>query len=279
MIENQVVSPIRWTLIALFFLITLVSGFVYSGIMQVIIPIASVLTFFLAMFLHGNERYGLKNIIIFFVITWVVSHFFEAMSIQIGFPFGYYHYDKMPGPRIAEVPILIMLAYFGTGYASWILSNVLLNQYNKKLAGHQIFLVPLIATFIMVIWDLCMDPIASTVGSLWVWRDGGSYFGVPLQNYFGWFLVVYIVFQLFAVYIAKYDNYYPARSAVFASKIFWMEAVAVYAVQALSQLTNPITQTDHMDIYGPMVLVTIFSMVFIVLISWIKIYTDPVRGG
>jgi uncharacterized membrane protein len=277
MIESKVVSPVRWALIALFFLITDVSGFIYSGIMQAIIPIASVLCFFLAMFLHGKERYGLKNILLFFIITWLVSHFFEAMSIQIGFPFGHYYYDKMPGPRIAEVPIIIMLAYFGTGYASWILSNVLLNQYNKKLAGYQIFLIPLIASFIMVIWDVCMDPIASTVASLWVWRDGGSYFGVPLQNYFGWFLVVYIIFQLFAVYISKYDSYDPSKSVIFASKIFWMEAVVVYGVQALSQLTNPLTQTDHMEIYGPMVLITIFSMVFITLLSWIKIYTDPVR--
>ncbi|WP_207669017.1 carotenoid biosynthesis protein [Clostridium chromiireducens] len=59
-----------------------------------------------------------------------------------------------------------------------------------------VFLVPLIATFIMVMWDVVMDPITATVNKVWIWEDGGSYFGVPISNYLGWFLVVYIFLQI-----------------------------------------------------------------------------------
>jgi uncharacterized membrane protein len=262
-------SVTRWSLILAFLFITVVSNFIYTGMAKEIIPIVNVLCLFIAASLHGNERYGFKNIVIFIAITWIVSHFFEALSIQTGFPFGHYYYDKLAGPRIFEVPLIIMLGYFGTGYASWISAHIILQQYQHKLRGKRIFLIPFLATFIMVMWDVCMDPLSSTIDSLWVWRDGGPYFGVPLSNYFGWFLVVYILFQLFAIYISKYDVDKTEKIRIFNSKIFWSEAVALYFTQGLSQLVTPFVLTDHNDIYSCMALLTLFSMIFVSLISCI----------
>jgi hypothetical protein len=33
----------------------------------------------------------------------------------------------------------------------------------------------------------------------------GNYFGVPISSYFGWFLVVFIFFQIFTLYLSKFD--------------------------------------------------------------------------
>jgi uncharacterized membrane protein len=265
-------SKLRWTLIVIFLMAALCANIFYSEAVKNIIPIILTLSFFSAAFLHGKERYGLKNMLVFFLLTWLVSNFFEALSIHTGFPFGHYYYSAaMIGPRIFQVPLIIMPAYFGMGYAAWILAHVLLGQYSKKLSGSQKFFVPLIATFIMVIWDLCIDPTASTIAGLWVWPEGGSYFGVPLQNYLGWFLVVYIFLQIFALYIAKYDSYDPNKSVIFASQSFWLEAVAIYSIQGLLQLMNPFTQTEHAEIYGPTALVTVFTMMLIALLSFILI--------
>ncbi|MCE0721697.1 MULTISPECIES: carotenoid biosynthesis protein [Legionella] len=264
-------SIIRWTVITIYFLTTLFSAAWHGPLAVVFLPIILVFTIFISACLHGKERYGLKNLILFFIITWLVSHFFEALSIQTGFPFGHYYYDKLAGPRFFQVPLIIMLAYFGTGYASWILAHILLGQYAEPLAGKQIFLVPLIAAFIMVMWDVCMDPLSSTVYSLWVWRDGGPYFGVPLQNYFGWFFVVYIIYQIFAVYIAKHDVMARSKHPVFSSKNFWREAVAIYAIQALSQLVDPLGASTHFDISASMALITVFTMMFVVLLASLKI--------
>ncbi|WP_240489474.1 carotenoid biosynthesis protein [Legionella parisiensis] len=261
----------RWTVITIYFLATLFSAAWHGPLAVIFLPIILVLTIFISSCLHGKERYGLKNLILFFIITWLVSHFFEALSIQTGFPFGHYYYDKLAGPRLFQVPLIIMFAYFGTGYASWILAHILLGQYATPLAGKQIFFVPLIAAFIMVMWDVCMDPLSSTVYSLWVWRDGGPYFGVPLQNYFGWFFVVYIIYQIFAVYIARYDVMATSKHAVFSSKNFWREAVAIYGIQGLSQLVDPLGASTHLDIYGAMALITVFTMMFVALLALLKI--------
>ncbi|MFA6916796.1 MAG: carotenoid biosynthesis protein [Parachlamydiales bacterium] len=264
-------SLVRWIVIIIFLVVTVISSFDLGPNINAIMPVLSVISLFCAACLHGKIRYGLKNLAIFFIITWLVSHFFEALSIQIGFPFGHYHYEKLAGPRLFEVPLIIMFAYFSMAYVSWILSTVILNQYFKPLQADKVFLIPFVATFIMVMWDLCMDPLSSSIGSLWVWKGGGSYFGVPLQNYFGWFFVVYIIFQSFALYIAKHELYSDEQHKVFIRKSFWFEAVALYGIQGLFQLLSPFTTVDHKDIYGPMALVTIFTMMFVTLISFVLI--------
>ncbi len=231
-------------------------------------PILSVICLFIASCFHAIARYGVKNTCVFFVITWIVSLFFEALSIQVGFPFGHYYYDKLAGPRIFQVPIIIMFAYFSMAYISWMLSHVLLRQYSQKLAAARVVLIPFVATFIMVMWDLCMDPLSSTIGALWVWQGGGSYFGVPLQNYFGWFFVVYIIFQIFAVYISKDDT---STLGLKSGQAFWVEAATLYGIQGLFQLLSPFTVVEHRNIYGPMALVTIFTMMFVTMISFITI--------
>ncbi|HEX7515483.1 MAG TPA: carotenoid biosynthesis protein [archaeon] len=50
------------------------------------------------------------------------------------------------------------------------------------------------AAFLMVMWDLGIDPTASTFLSEWVWQIPGACFGVPISNFFGWFLFVFIFF-------------------------------------------------------------------------------------
>lgn len=268
---------IRQTSLIIFLLVTLSSTFLYHGIFTIIIPIVSILSLFVAMFLHGKARYGLKNIVLFFIITWLVSHFFEALSIQTGFPFGHYFYDKLAGPRLFNVPLIIMPAYFGTGYASWIIATILLGQYYQLQRGNLIFFVPLIASFIMVMWDICLDPIASTALSLWVWQDGGPYFGVPIQNYLGWFFVVYIIFQLFALYLAKYEVINRNKTSMFMGRLFWFEAIIAYTGQAISQLMNPLNSVVHLQIIYSMALVTVFTMIYIVITACIKLYNEPPR--
>lgn len=264
-------SILRWCVIAVFFLVIIASGILTTGVISDIITILTVFSIFTAAMLHGYERYGLKNLIVFFGITWLVSLFFEVLSIKTGFPFGHYYYDKLMGPRLFEVPILIMLAYFGAGYASWMLANILLGQYSKRITGKRIFLIPFVATFIMVMWDICMDPISSTIDSLWVWKDGGSYFGVPLQNYFGWFLVVFIIYQLFALYISKYERKPGRKIKAISTKSFWLEAIVIYGILGFAQVEYAVLLSEHKEIYGPLGMLSIFTMLFVAFLALIAL--------
>ena len=53
----------------------------------------------------------------------------------------------------------------------------------------------LVAAFIVSATDLVADPV-SVEGGLWVWYDGGPFFGVPYSNYIGWIFVGTIILSI-----------------------------------------------------------------------------------
>lgn len=268
----------KWVLIILYAIMIIPMSFLLPLEMKKNIqPFFVILTLFPIAWLHGTERYGTKNMIFFFVLTWVVGNGFETLSIKTGFPFGHYFYDRLQGPRIGGVPVLIMPAYFAMGYFSWVLSHILTGQFARKLSGFQIFTVPFIASFIMVMWDLCMDPVNVYTRFLWVWRDGGSYFGVPMSNFAGWFFVVYCFLQIFALYISRRDNNLVDASQLTSANIYWIEAVAAYGIQGLLHIVNPFTFTTQLELHNSMALITVFTMVFVSLLALVIINNNSER--
>src|ERR1700730_7903918 len=76
--------------------------------------------------IHGAIRYGIGGIALFLALCLGISNVMENIGVLTGFPFGHYHYTDVLGPKLFLVPLLIGPAYFGTGYLSWVLANVLL---------------------------------------------------------------------------------------------------------------------------------------------------------
>jgi hypothetical protein len=74
---------------------------------------------------------------------------------------------------------------------------------------------------------------------------------VPLQNYFGWFFVVFIIFQSFAFYISKYDNYDTNQLKTFSRKSFWMEPSILYGIQGLLLVLYPFTLRTPLIFMAP----------------------------
>lgn len=269
--DTNAFNKFRWSLIIVFLIVNILLIFTYKNpnLLAIDSFLVTALLFILAIF-HGIERYGKKNIIIFFLITWTVSFSFENLSIVTGFPFGFYHYSPTLG--MLTVPLIIIFAYFAIGYLSWMLSHVLTGQYSKKLEGKQIFIVPFIAAFIMVMWDLTIDPISSTLQGLWVWTYPGAYFGVPISNFFGWFLVVYLFFQIFALYLSRYDSINVENCVKVLNKPYWSEAAAIYGITAFSTILSVFYQYN--DITVSMALITVFTMIFVAILAFINILNN-----
>src|ERR1700737_3831253 len=195
------------------------------------IPIAIVLLISVVFaILHGAARYGWRGIATFIVICLVVSNVLENTSILTGFPFGHYHYTDALEPKLFLVPLLIGPAYFATGYLAWSLSTVLSGDVRRESPAFTTFAVPFIASFVMVMWDLCMDPASSTIRHLWIWEQGGGYFGVPLTNYLGWSFTVYVFFQLFVFYL----RFRQAAHDVTLPRSYYAQPVVMYAVMGLT---------------------------------------------
>ena len=269
--DKKTFNKLRWSLILVFFIFNLLFIFTYKdpNLLALDSFVATALIF-IVVFLYAVERYGKKNALIFFIVTSVVSLFFENLSIFTGFPFGFYHYS--PSLGVLPVPLIIIFEYFAMGYLSWILSHILTGQYSKRLEGKQIFIVPLIATFIMVMWDLTVDPISATLQGLWVWTYPGPFFGIPISNYFGWFLVVYIFLQILALYLSKYDTITHEKVAAISNKPFWSEAPVIYGTMAMGTILSIFYEVN--DITIDMALITFFTMVFVALLALINIWNN-----
>lgn len=220
-------------------------------------------------FIHGFKYYGKKNLLVFFVICWIVSNFFEGFSIAYGFPFGNYHY-MLPGPRIWDVPIVIMPAYFGMGYFAWVSSLVINRVYEKKLSGSKTFLVPFTSALIMVMWDVVLDPTASTLNENWIWEDGGTIFNIPVSNFAGWFFVVYLFMQIFAIYISKADK--KERDIKDYPSAFWYCAPLTYMMQGLTYVETAFVRQDHLEIWHYAGMISVFTMCFVGWIGFIMIH-------
>jgi putative membrane protein len=273
-VNHAVCNAILWLLIVVYAFVTVVAD-AFPGIFgsKLNLPLSIIVPLVFAV-LHGAIRYRITGIIIFLVLCLGISNLMENIGVMTGFPFGPYHYTDVLGPKLFLVPILIGPAYFGTGYVSWLLGNVLLGT-DARRDSLATILVPAIAAFIMVGWDVCLDPGSSTIGHIWIWHKGGGYFGVPFTNYLGWYLTVYLFLQAFALYRA----WWPETVVPVLSRAYWYQACVLFAVMGLDYLagyyggTNT-TITDAAghawqtgDIFETGAIVCIYTMLFVAAAS------------
>jgi uncharacterized membrane protein len=269
---------ILWVLVVVYAVATFA-----NSLFSLSIPIAAVLSISVIFALiHGAMRYRWSGMVTFIVICLVVSNILENTSILTGFPFGHYHYTDGLGPKLFLVPLLIGPAYFATGYLAWALSTVLIGEVRRGSAAFTTFAVPFIASFLMVMWDLCLDPTASTIRHIWIWEQGGGYFGVPLSNYLGWFFTVYVFLQLFALFLRLRQAGLAEKRSL--PRSYYAQAVVMYTVIGLTFVLNYVvgnSNTQVTDAAGVVwhtgsitesaAIVSIYTMLFAAALAAVKL--------
>jgi uncharacterized membrane protein len=285
--SNDTRNRILWAITGIFAVFSVLKATPIAPGMMAFIPAVSILVPTVFALLHGTRRLGVRTMLVFFAITFVVSWCFESLSIVSGFPFGHYHYTERLGPKLGLVPLLIMPAYFAVCYLSWNLAHVVLDKFDQRADSLQRFAVPVLAAFIMVMWDMSMDPARSTLGQAWIWHDGGGYFGVPFSNFMGWFLCVYVIFQALALYLVRA----PSRDDVAASgddrKAHWHQVTALYGATFLEFAAFAYFAADGTIVdmgerawsvramYETLGLVSIFTMLFVTCLACFKVQASP----
>lgn len=109
---------------------------------------------------------------------------------------------------------------------------------------------------VMTAWDVVMDPLMVR-GQHWVWDVDGAYFGVPLQNYWGWWLTV---FTTFALYLLTTRNWPAVKSAGFDRL-----ALIAFIITGYGNTINALTT----GLAGP-ALAGIFALTPWVVLTWFR---------
>ncbi len=113
----------------------------------------------------------------------------EILGTATGFPFGCYHYAHRLGPELADVPLLVPLAWTGGLYPVWIAAGLVCSRARLR--------IPLTALG-AVGWDLFLDPQMVAAGQ-WSWcapHPGPPGTDIPYTNYLGWFAVALLMAAL-----------------------------------------------------------------------------------
>lgn len=270
-----------WPLLALWLTLALYAAGRYLEISHnppshiiVALDVLSALVFALV---HGSQRYGWRAILIFTAICIVVGNIVENIGVLTGLPFGHYYFAELMGPKLWNVPILLGVAYIGMAYVSWTVASLIVGDREFPSKAARVVTVPLTASFVMVAWDLAQDPVWSTVLHGWVWRDGGPWFGVPILNYAGWYLNVFIIYLLFALYLRRDGLGRVVRCGNGGMAVTFYILCAAGNVAQTIPTPNPAIVLDPSgaqwrvaDITGASALVSIFAMGAFAVVAWIR---------
>jgi putative membrane protein len=153
----------------------------------------------LAWLLGGYGRRGLLAALLVLGLAWGV----EQIGVTTGFPFGRYYYTEALQPQLlGGVPLAIASAWLMVAIGAWQLAATDNGRrtmddgrrINELVVGGRWSVVGALwaavkAATLVLLLDLQIETVATQINRYWVWVDGGLYYGVPLSNFVGWWLV------------------------------------------------------------------------------------------
>ena len=141
-----------------------------------------------AVAVYGYRTLGVWHSLGFMLPALAISLTSELLGTSTGFPFGHYRYLTGLGYKIAGlVPFTIPLSWFYLGFSAYLIARAGLNNKISQNWLKMVASITLGAIFLTA-WDFVLDPAMSqTTLPFWVWEQPGAFFGMPYQNFAGWF--------------------------------------------------------------------------------------------
>jgi uncharacterized membrane protein len=179
-----------------------------------------VFTFFGAFLAVCVPHIGWKRTLTFTLAGYLIAFGSEWLSINTGFPYGWYYYIETTCSRelwVAGVPFFDSLSYVFLAYCSYATALFILSPlkaWRWNLAAletrsiRRSFSALLLGAFLQTCLDIVIDPVALQgrrwfLGQIYGYREPGTHFGVPLTNYAGWLLTSLLLIAAFQLIDAR----------------------------------------------------------------------------
>src|SRR5262245_9283273 len=201
-----------------------------------------VFVFFACYLFLAITHIGWKRTALFTALAYTIAFLSEWSSAvaATGFPFGLYYYINQTSHRelwIAGVPFMDSLSFTFLSYVSWELAAMLLGRLKANWRDVQVlnggdvrkrWSTAMLAAFLMMYLDIIIDPVALRgdrwfLGKIYYYPEGGSYFGITLANFIGWYFVCFVIVRLFVA----------LERVVFAKASSFKDGVLNYRYKAL----------------------------------------------
>jgi uncharacterized membrane protein len=179
-----------------------------------------VFAFFGAFLLVCVPHVGWKRSLTFTLFGYCIAFGSEWLSINTGFPYGWYYYIDTTSSRelwVAGVPFFDSLSYVFLAYCSYatalfILSPLKVWRWNlvtlETRSIRRSCAALLLGALLQTCLDIVIDPVALQgrrwfLGQIYGYREPGIHFGVPLSNYAGWLLTSFCLIAAFQLIDAR----------------------------------------------------------------------------
>lgn len=224
------------------------------------------------LLLHSFQTLSFTRGVFFIILASITGLLMEMWGLKDGVIFGGNYVYKQNQLTLFSVPLSVVLYWAVFIYTGYCLINSFLVWFEKKkpnIRQHNLWVVPLLIIadgLLVVAIDLFMDPIQVYKGS-WIWLDGGPYFGIPIGNFVGWFLVTIIVTGLFRSY-----EYFKPKEQEFDKSIYVIPVLG-YGILSLSfALTAMRYQMINLMIFGILLMMptVILNVIFFRRYQYIK---------
>lgn len=170
-----------------------------------------VFVFFAGFLYFAIQLIGWPRTWRFGVISCATAFVCEFSSTRTGIPFGWYHYTGSTAGQelyLADIPFIASLSFSFLLYAAYCLTLCILLPIEHSststrpsvrplrfdLAARTGWPALLLTAILFALIDMVIDPLALRgdrwfLGKIYYYLDPGVHFGVPLENYVGWFVV------------------------------------------------------------------------------------------
>jgi putative membrane protein len=171
----------------------------YSENFKWLTPFHLMLCFVLVV---GSQKKHDASFAAFLMLCYIVGFSAEWIGVHKGWLFGEYHYGKVLGPGLDEIPFIIGINWYILSYSTGqIVSKFKMRPWMTAVVG----------AALMTGLDFLIEPVAIRL-DYWIWETPN----IPWTNYLGWF-VVSLPLQWASVYWNKENN--PVGSWLFVFQL------------------------------------------------------------
>lgn len=137
------------------------------------------------------QAWGLPRALLAAVAVVALGWLVEFIGSRTAWPFGPYHYTDRLQPQVGRVPVVIPLAWLMMLPPAWAVG--------ERITGTPRATLPfvIVSALAIMVWDFFLDPQMVKWG-FWEWRRHGGYFGIPWQNFAGWFVAAALMTWIIA---------------------------------------------------------------------------------
>lgn len=242
--------------------------------------------FLLAYLFACTLHLGFKRALLFAVAGYCIAWASEYSSIHNGIPYGLYYYIHSTQNKelwVLGIPFMDSMSFVFLSYASYSLALFALSPAIRKggiylLENNTIrhsMKVRILGALLFMCLDVIIDPVALQgsrwfLGQIYGYAERGVYFGIPLSNFIGWFVVGF--FLIYALQLI--DRFLTAKRAkdYFCAACTWRYLLgpALYLSVIIFNLSVTFIIGEY-DLFRTGILIVLLPLTLFVLIQRVRL--------